>query len=283
MTKSSGPSLRWKKQNSIVTYVLPNSEVQPEVVGGKIDSPPFVYVHRVHEAFIRHIFGDSEIVALQRILTGNDIAQYEGWKAPHLPPVDRHTKYVFKDMVRNHVSAPLYVCAPVQLTLEMKRDASANVGARPIGGARGELGRSRTFNVQVSAPVDPFMQLEVTTPHQSDGKKELEHLILDYATQLSVSSDLNPDKISYQLYQKYGDYIKGTGYIQVQAQDEDDYTVWRHVDEGRSVQVPLRFYPVYPGKMLLIVAAVDDLGNQVFTDFVGLSYDSESDILTQDF
>jgi hypothetical protein len=95
MPKSPDVAVRWKKHSSIVTYVLPNSEVQPEILGEQTTSPLFASVHRVYEPFIRHVFGDSEIVGLRRVLTGNGVTQYEAWKAPHLPPVDRHTKYVF--------------------------------------------------------------------------------------------------------------------------------------------------------------------------------------------
>jgi hypothetical protein len=282
MGKTPNFSLRWKKSKSIVTYVLPNSEVQPEVIGGETDSPRFVYVHRVHENFIQHIFGDSEIVALQRILTGNDIAQYEPWKAPHLPPVDRHTKYVFKDTERNLVSAPLYVCAPVQVTLETKSDTSSSVGAKLVGSAHSGFGRSRTVNVQVSAAIDPLVRLEVTTPHQSDGKSQLDRLIRNYAAGLSAGSNVDPDKIYSQLHQRYSEYIKGTGVIEVRVEGRG-HGEWIHVDEGESVNIPLRFDPKQPGRMLLVVAAVDDLGNQVFSDFVGLRYDRDSGEIIQDF
>ena len=294
MAKSHDSALRWKKHHSIVTYVLPNSEVQPEIVGERTEPPEFVSVHRVHEPFIRHIFGDSEIVDLRRVLTGRDIAQYDAWKAPHLPPVDRHTKYVFKDYHRKRVSAPLYVCAPVQLTLEMKTDTSAKLGAMAVGGAKGSVDRSRTYNVQVSAATDPDVYLEITTPHQADGKEDLIDLIRKYAYEVTEgiqetakdmqldpndnARNLYPEGVFDQIIKRYEDYIFGSAYITIETTGKPI-----HINEGESLMAPLVFHPKTSGKMLLIVAARDHRGNRVFSDFIGLSYDEETHNLIRDF
>lgn len=289
MGKPHNSGLRWKKNNSIVTYVLPNSEVQPEIIGERDSSPIFVSVHRVHEPFIRHIFGDSEIVDLRRVLTGNDIAQYEAWKAPHLPPIDRHTKYVFKDADGKRVSAPLYVCAPVQVTLEMKSDTSAKLGAISLGGAKSSLGRGRTYNVQVSAATDPEIHLAVTTPYQNDEKEDIVELVRAYAYELhqgieASSSDmqLGPEAVFEKLLKKHKEYIEGSGEILVKVLEE-----MIHLDEGETLNVPLSFYPQTPGKMLLIIAARDQKGDRVFSDFIGLSYSRPRGLrrgrLTRDF
>jgi hypothetical protein len=285
MAKSHDSALRWKKNNSIVTYVLPNSEVQPEVIGERAESPEFVSVHRVHEPFIRHIFGDSEIVDLRRVLTGNDIAQYEAWKAPHLPPIDRHTTYVFKDYERKRTSAPLYVCAPVQLTLEMKTDTSAKLGPITFAGARTSIGRERTYNVQVSAATDPDIYLEVTTPYQKGGKEDLVDLVRRYAYEVQEGMEvsggdlkLDPEEIFDLLLKKYNEYIMGSAEIIIKAPDEPI-----HINEGESLKIPLAFHPQTTGKMLLIVAARDSHGYQVFSDFIGLSYNRRTRRLKRDF
>ena len=294
MPKSHDSALRWIKHRTVVTYVLPNSEVQPEIVSERAESPEFVSVHRVHEPFIRHIFGDSEIVDLRRVLTGRDVAQYDAWKAPHLPPIDRHTKYVFKDYHRKRVSAPLYVCAPVQLTLEMKTDTSAKLGSMAVGGAKSGIGRSRTYNVQVSAATDPEVYLEITTPYQADGKEELIDLIRKYAYEVTEgikesahdmrldpadkALDLYPEDVFDQIVKRYEEYIFGTANIIIETTGKPI-----HVGEGESLMTPLRFHPKTSGKMLLIVAARDLRGHRIFSDFIGLSYNEETDSLTRDF
>lgn len=274
MAKFPDQLLRWKKASNITTFVLPNSEVQPEVICAASDEfLGVVRVHRVYEHIVRQFFSASEVVALEKLsettIDGKVHILYETWKAPHLPPTNRHTKYVFE--ARGQDSAPLYVCAPVQITIETGSKASAGAGGL-VPGLRGSVDRSKIFNMQVSAPVDPTLTFDVITHPGS-----LYEAIYRYADEISKGQPFKGKEIAEYIAKRYEEYIDGKGRVSVPK--INDVTL----GEGEVVTIPLEFRPVRNGRALLIVSATDEQGDEVFSDFIGLYCDTKTRSVTREF
>lgn len=277
MAEDSGLMLRWKKGNSLASFVLPNSEVQPEVVCAEDDEfSGIVTVQRVYERIVQHIFRDPKIVTLERdsskVINGRTHILYELWKAPHLPPINRHTKYVFRSG-KGTVSMPLYVCAPVQITIETGVKASAGVGMALGAKGEGGLDRSTTFSMQVSAPVDPTLFFNVITNEKEP--YDLYDAIYRYAADLSEEKK---EKIAEGIIKRYEDYFSPDGGgVQV------GYLEPLNLEEGQTVTVPLQLTPVRSGKTMVVVSASDDKGEVVYSDFIGVTCDVEARTVTRDF
>ena len=95
---SAAEILRWAKNSNLVTFVRPNSVVRPQAVcATESDVSETVTVYRAHERIIS-FFGAQEILELKvdtkTVIDGKTHVLYEAWIAPHLPPVNRHTKYI---------------------------------------------------------------------------------------------------------------------------------------------------------------------------------------------
>jgi len=280
MTESPDRALRWKKSGKPVTFVLPNSEVQPEVICESSDTESgIVAVYRVYEQLIRRIFGAPQIMALERdsarTIDGKVHILYEAWKAPHLPPMNRPTKYVFE--TNEYRSAPLYVCAPVQITIEAGSNMSAEIGLNPALKAKSGGNRSTVFNMHVSAPVDPTLTFEVVTADKNE-PKELYEVIYRYAEDMSAQNRLDAREISEYIFKTYERYFGYDGGI-VQVGRIDPVTI----EEGQTATVPLEFTPLRSGYTLVVVSAVDEQGEQVFSDFMGLQCDVEAGTVIREF
>lgn len=279
MPNSPNQALRWKKTGKPVTFVLPNSEVQPEIICEASDTQPgIIIVSRVYEQLIQRLFGSPQIMVLERdsarTIDGKVHIQYEAWKAPHLPPVNRHTKYVFR--TDTHQSTPLYVCAPVQITVETGLSASAGVDLNPS--LKGAVSRSTAFNMQISAPIDPTIHFEVVTKKGEYDDKELGDIIYRYAEDLSRQGKLKSSEINDYIYKTYERYLShDSGIVRV---GEIEPII---IGEGETASVPLEFIPVRTGYTLVVISAVDDQGERVFSDFIGLQCDAEAGTVTQEF
>ena len=274
--------LRWKKQNNLVTFVMPNSAVTPEVVHTQASDPPeLVNVYRLHERLIRGIFGGGEVIELKidttTVIDGKTHVLYETWIAPHLPPIDRHTKYVFKTE-QGTTSAPLYVSAPVQITFTSGSNVSGTAGFKPAMKGEGKIDRSRTLNMQVSAPIDPTLTFDVITANQNYSNKLIVDAVYRYASGLSGGDPHVSDKITQGIFKEFGPYLSGDGGI-VDVDPPAPITI----DEGATVTIPLEFTPLRSGRTMLVVSATDEHGKRVYSDFIGLNCDTDSMTVTREF
>ena len=55
------------------------------------------------------------------------------------------------------------------------------------------------------------------------------------------------------------------------------------IGEGETATIPLEFTPIRSGRTLALVSAVDEYGNEVFSDFIGLNCDAENKTVTREF
>jgi hypothetical protein len=183
------------------------------------------------------------------------------------------SKYVFKAESRD--SAPLYVCAPVQITVETGSKASAGVGLGT--GLKGGVDRSRTFSMQVSAPVDPTLAFEVITPDEKDPYR-LYDAVYRYAADLSEGHPFKDKEIVEYIFKRYEEYMSPEG-GRVRVSDIKPITV----DEGQSITIPLEFTPLRAGRTAVVISAMDEQGEQVFSDFIDLNCDVETQTITREF
>jgi hypothetical protein len=240
-----------------------------------------VNVYRLHERLVRHLFGSSEVVELKidttTVIDGKTHVLYETWIAPHLPPIDRHTTYVFKTE-QGSTSAPLYVSAPVQITFTSGSNVSGAAGFKPALKGEGKMDRSRTLNMQVSAPIDPTLTFEVITANQNYSNKLIVDAVYRYASDLS-EGDLNmSDRIVKGIFKQFESYLSSDGGI-VDVGSPDPITI----DQGATVTIPLEFIPLRSGRTMVVVSATDEGGTRVYSDFIGLSCDTDSMTVTREF